>query len=68
MIIGDALHRTLVKVSYRDMPALENVPVNDRRGDLTGLWLETSDRLQSAHCRPKTAHPHYQYLLAGMAL
>jgi hypothetical protein len=27
----------------REMPALENAPVNDRKGDLTGPLLETFD-------------------------
>ena len=27
----------------RDMPALENDPVNDRKRDLTVPWLETFD-------------------------
>lgn len=31
------------------MPALEKTPMNDRKGDLTGPWLETVDRLLTAH-------------------
>lgn len=34
---------------YRCMPALEKAPANDRKGGLTGPWLENVDRLLSAH-------------------
>ena len=29
----------------RDIPALKKDPVNDRKGNLSGLWLETFDCL-----------------------
>ena len=35
--------RVFVTGRLRDMPALEKDPVNDRKGDLTGPWLETFD-------------------------
>jgi hypothetical protein len=34
---------TLLNDCYRPMPAFENDPVNDRKGDLTRPWLETFD-------------------------
>jgi hypothetical protein len=36
---------------FRDKPALEKVPVNDRKGDTSGTWLETFDLLLTALAR-----------------
>jgi hypothetical protein len=37
------------------MPDLKKYPMNDRKGDLTGPWFETVDRLLSALCGSQLA-------------